>query len=153
MAPSATTHVQSQPPPQPTTNDKAPDLASLGDHVEETTFEQILEMDDEDPSREFSKGAETTFVKMESAIETKDLNEITQLGHFLKGSSATLGLTKVKEACEKIQNLGAGKDESGTVNEPNAAISLANIKKTLIETKDDYKDAVVRLKRFYGEKV
>ncbi|KKZ67389.1 osomolarity two-component system, phosphorelay intermediate protein YPD1, partial [[Emmonsia] crescens] len=85
--------------------------------------------------------------------ETQDLNEITKLGHFLKGSSATLGLTKVKEACEKIQNLGAGKDESGTVNEPNTAISLANIKKTLNETKGDYNDAVVRLKRFYGEKV
>ncbi|PGH31548.1 osomolarity two-component system, phosphorelay intermediate protein YPD1 [[Emmonsia] crescens] len=174
MAPSATTHVrdplpshiqqeqqqQREQPPQPI-NDKLPDLASLGDHIEETTFEQILEMDDDDPLREFSRGlvfgffdqAETTFVKMERAIETQDLNEITKLGHFLKGSSATLGLTKVKEACEKIQNFGAGKDESGTVNEPNTAISLANIKKTLNETKGDYNDAVVRLKRFYGEKV
>ncbi|OAX82845.1 hypothetical protein ACJ72_02806 [Emergomyces africanus] len=79
MAPSATTHVPQQPQPQQQqqpSNDKLPDLASLGDHVEETTFEQILEMDDEDPSREFSKGlvygffdqAETTFVKMESAM-------------------------------------------------------------------------------------
>ncbi|OJD17978.1 hypothetical protein ACJ73_08755, partial [Blastomyces percursus] len=83
----------------------------------------------------------------------KDLYKIYQLGHFLKGSSATLGLTKVKEACEKIQNLGAGKDESGTVNEPNKEISLGNIEKTLNETEKDYKDAVVRLKRFYGEKV
>ncbi|KKZ67306.1 osomolarity two-component system, phosphorelay intermediate protein YPD1 [[Emmonsia] crescens] len=78
MAPSATTHVEQQQreqPPQPI-NDKLPDLASLGDHIEETTFEQILEMDDDDPSREFSRGlvfgffdqAETTFVKMERAM-------------------------------------------------------------------------------------
>ncbi|KLJ08615.1 osomolarity two-component system, phosphorelay intermediate protein YPD1 [Blastomyces silverae] len=165
MPPSATTQVpqQQQPPQQPpqqTTTDKVPDLASLGDHIEETTFEQILEMD-EDFKREFSRDlvyrffeqAETTFSDMEDAIDEKDLYKIYQLGHFLKGSSASLGLSKVKEACEKIQNLGGGKDESGTVNEPNKDVSLANIKKTLNETKKDYKDAVVRLKRFYGEKV
>ena len=35
------------------------------------------------------------------------------LGHFLKGSSATPGLTKVKDSCEKIQHYGARKDEHG----------------------------------------
>ncbi|PGH09060.1 osomolarity two-component system, phosphorelay intermediate protein YPD1 [Blastomyces parvus] len=166
MTPSATAQVpqpKPQPPQQPPLqpiNDKANDLASLGDHIEETTFEQILEMD-EDFKREFSRDlvyrffeqAEGTFSDMEKAIAEKDLNKIYQLGHFLKGSSASLGLSKVKEACEKIQNLGAGKDESGTVNEPNEKVSLANIEKTLNETQKDYKDAVVRLKRFYGEKV
>ncbi|KAL2359049.1 hypothetical protein RJZ56_008118 [Blastomyces dermatitidis] len=165
MTPSATAQVPQQPqppqqPPQQTANDKVPDLASLGDHIEETTFEQILEMD-EDFKREFSRDlvygffeqAETTFSDMKKAIKEKDLYKIYQLGHFLKGSSATLGLTKVKEACEKIQNLGAGKDESGTVTEPNKEVSLKNIEKTLNETEKDYKDAVVRLKRFYGEKV
>ena len=35
--------------------------------------------------------------------EAKNLTELSHLGHFLKGSSATLGFTKVKDECEKIQ--------------------------------------------------
>lgn len=83
----------------------------------------------------------------------EDLKELSQLGHFLKGSSATLGLTKVKEACERIQHYGARKDETGTVNEPDAGVSLRNIKKTLAEVKDDYIDVETLLRRFYGEDV
>ncbi|EEH20856.1 hypothetical protein PABG_03087 [Paracoccidioides brasiliensis Pb03] len=143
-----------------TTDDSTPDLSTLGDHVEQTTFEQILEMDDDDASREFSKSivygffdqAETTFREMEDAISAKDIKEVTQLGHFLKGSSATLGLTKVKEACEKIQHIGAGIDDSGTVEEPDLNSSLTSIKKTLGDVKRDYNDVVTRFKKFYGEK-
>ncbi|KAK2796558.1 hypothetical protein FQN50_009503 [Emmonsiellopsis sp. PD_5] len=136
-------------------------LSVLGGCVDIITFEQILEMDDEDDDREFSRSivygffeqAEGTFLKMEKAITDQNLQELSSLGHFLKGSSATLGLTKVKEACEKIQHLGAGKDESGTVDEPNKATSLANIKTTLGGLKEDYNEVVRYLKRFYGEKV
>jgi len=34
----------------------------------------------------------------------QDLQELSSLGHFLKGSSATLGLTKVKDMCEEMQH-------------------------------------------------
>ncbi|EFR03932.1 hypothetical protein MGYG_06931 [Nannizzia gypsea CBS 118893] len=123
------------------------------------TFDQILDMDDEDPDREFSRSivygffeqAEATFVKMESAISAEDLAELSQLGHFLKGSSATLGLTKVKDACEKIQNYGQQKDESGNHPEPDKSRSLANIKKALADAKHDYYDVVNILKSFYGD--
>ena len=81
-----------------------------------------------------------------------DLHELSQLGHFLKGSSATLGLTKVKDACEKIQHYGARKDESGTVDEPDDSKSLENIKRTLVEVKDAYNEVVALLKRLYGER-
>ncbi|KAI1933380.1 Phosphorelay intermediate protein, partial [Ophidiomyces ophidiicola] len=80
-----------------------------------------------------------------------DFNEVSQLGHFLKGSSATLGLTKVKDACEKLQHFGARKDESGTVDEPDNAKSLASIKKTLTEVKEDYDEVAKLLKDFYGD--
>merc|ERR1712225_207877 len=50
-------------------------LPDLGDSIDAVTFEQILKMDD--------------------ALEEKDLATLSSLGHFLKGSSATLGLTKV----------------------------------------------------------
>ncbi|WEW60863.1 Phosphorelay intermediate protein [Emydomyces testavorans] len=130
------------------------------DLLDRTTFDQILEMDD-DNAREFSKGivygffdqAEATFVKMENAIVAQDLSEVSQLGHFLKGSSATLGLTKVKDACEKIQNFGARKDESGIVDEPDKAKSLSNIKKTLTEVKEDYNEVAKLLRDFYGDTI
>ena len=83
----------------------------------------------------------------------EDLKELSQLGHFLKGSSATLGLTKVKEACEKIQHYGARKDETGTVSEPDEKVSLGNIRKTLKDVKEDYTDVETMLRRFYGEDV
>lgn len=51
------------------------DLSIFDDKIDQNTFEQILEMDD-DSEREFSKGivygffeqAESTFTKMESAL-------------------------------------------------------------------------------------
>jgi len=114
---------------------------------------------DEEGDKDFSKSivygffdqAETTFEKMERAISSKDLRELSHLGHFLKGSSATLGLTKVKDACEKIQNFGARKDESGTADEPDDNQSLANIKLTLKRVKEDYKEVARILKRYYGD--
>lgn len=84
--------------------------------------------------------------------DAKDLKELSDLGHFLKGSSATLGLTKVKEACEKIQHFGAKKDETGQNTESNDSVSLQKIKTTLTQAKEDYNDVVTLLKQFYGEK-
>ena len=51
-------------------------LPDLGDSIDALTFEQILEMDDDEDEREFSKSivfgffeqAEQTFVKMEDAL-------------------------------------------------------------------------------------
>ncbi|KAI5278160.1 hypothetical protein KEM54_004777, partial [Ascosphaera aggregata] len=55
-------------------DDLTPDLSMFDDKIDQNTFEQILEMDD-DSEREFSKGivygffeqAESTFKKMETA--------------------------------------------------------------------------------------
>ena len=38
--------------------------------------------------------------------EKKDLTQLSHLGHFLKGSSAALGVNKVRTVCEKIQHYG-----------------------------------------------
>lgn len=83
--------------------------------------------------------------------DDKKLAELSSLGHFLKGSSATLGLNKVKEACEKIQHYGAGKDETGSVAEPDESASLKNIEATLKEAKEDYGEVEGFLRKFYGE--
>ena len=73
------------------------------------------------------------------------------MGHFLKGSSATLGLTKVKDSCEKIQHFGARMDETGTREEPNDDTSLQKCKKTIQEAKDQFQMAEAALKRFYHD--
>ncbi|KAJ1937909.1 Phosphorelay intermediate protein, partial [Linderina macrospora] len=61
-------------------------------------FDQLISMDDEED--EFSKQivynyfeqAETTFSNMEKAIKARDLARLSELGHFLKGSSASIGI-------------------------------------------------------------
>lgn len=124
------------------------------------TFEQILEMDDdEEDEREFSKSivygffeqAEQTFKKMELSLAKGDLDTLSSLGHFLKGSSATLGLTKVKDSCEKIQHYGAHKDESGTGDELDDAICLKRVKEILAEVKVEYAEVEKKLKAFYHD--
>jgi osomolarity two-component system, phosphorelay intermediate protein YPD1 len=80
-----------------------------------------------------------------------DLKELSQLGHFLKGSSAALGLCKIKNACEKIQNLGEGKSESGLKESSDKAYALAQIQSTLKDLKTDYSEVKSQLLKFYGE--
>jgi len=129
------------------------------DLIDAATFEQILEMDDDEEEREFSKSivydfftqAESTFQKMDQYLEKKDLDQLSALGHFLKGSSATLGLTKVKDSCEKIQNFGAHKDETGTTAEPDDEKSLKLCKATIEQAKTEFKEVEAALKRFYRD--
>jgi len=130
----------------------------LGDSIDAVTFEQILEMDDDEDEREFSRSivfgffeqAEQTFEKIEVALEQKDLATISSLGHFLKGSSATLGLTKVKDSCEKLQHYGQKKDAAGAIDEPDEELCLSRIKDTLVTVKEDYAEVEKVLKKFYA---
>lgn len=83
--------------------------------------------------------------------KSKDLPQLSSLGHFLKGSSATLGLNKVKDACEKIQHFGAFKDETGTTDVRDEEKCLASIEDTLVDVKKDYAAAEKVLKKFYKD--
>ena len=82
----------------------------------------------------------------------KDLQKLAADGHFLKGSSATLGLTKVQECCEKIQHYGNGKNEAG---DPDAHSSdterLANIKKEVALARREYAIVEAKLRKFFNE--
>ncbi|KAH8687852.1 signal transduction histidine kinase [Tricladium varicosporioides] len=132
-------------------------LPDLGDNIDAVTFEQILEMDDDEDDRDFSKSivigffeqAEQTFMKMDKALKEKDLELLSNLGHFLKGSSATLGLTKVKDSCEKIQHYGLKKDEAGTTLVDDDELCLSRIKDTLATVKEEYAEVEKVLRRFY----
>ena len=80
----------------------------------------------------------------------RDLRSLSTLGHFLKGSSAAIGLIKLKASCEKIQNYGNKLDENGndSISDDEA---LRKIEDVLAIAKRDFRDAEVWLKQFYGE--
>ncbi|KAG6018836.1 hypothetical protein E4U41_003546 [Claviceps citrina] len=135
------------------------DKASMfGDGIDATTFDQILEMDDPDDN-EFSQSivfgffsqAEETFTKMDTAIEDKNLDQLSELGHFLKGSSATLGMTKVRDGCEKIQRYGKNENLDGS-DQPDSDLCLQRIIDALKIVKEDYKDVERKLKKYYNKK-
>lgn len=101
---------------------------------------EIISMDEDDP--DFSKGliiqfidqANTTFDEMQHQLNTtKDLKELDNLGHFLKGSSAALGLQRIAWVCERIQNLGRKSEKSF----PDKAEVLSNLPSTVnVDEKD-----------------
>ncbi|KAL8825998.1 MAG: hypothetical protein Q9191_004068 [Dirinaria sp. TL-2023a] len=131
----------------------------FGDIVDTNTFEQILEMDEDEEEREFSRSivygffeqVEVTFKQMDGCLEERDLAQLSSQGHFLKGSSATLGLTKIKDSCEKIQHYGARKDESGSPSNLSEEECLRRIRAILKDVKEEYKDAERVLRRFYHD--
>ncbi|KAI9735728.1 MAG: hypothetical protein M1818_006336 [Claussenomyces sp. TS43310] len=133
-------------------------LGDLGESIDVLTFEQILEMDDDEDDREFSRSivfgffeqAEQTFTKMDDALAAEDLSTLSSLGHFLKGSSATLGLIKVRDSCEKIQHYGQKRDAAGTAEEPDVNKCLSLIKDTLKTVKVEYDEVEKVLKKFFN---
>ena len=77
----------------------------------------------------------------------KDLIRLSSLGHFLKGSSAALGIIKVQAICEKIQHYGHCHDEDQQPIDKDDA--LKRIKQLLKECKKDYVVAKAWLVQLY----
>jgi osomolarity two-component system phosphorelay intermediate protein YPD1 len=132
------------------------EMPRFGDHVDDATFNQILEMDDSEEDRDFSKPlvdgffeqAEETFAKIEVALKAKSLDELSSLGHFLKGSSATLGFNKIKDSCQVIQQYGHRLTVDGT-NEPDDAVCLEKIAEALEKVKGDTKTLKAQMAEFF----
>lgn len=138
------------------TENKDEDLESLfGDNIDMITFEQILEMDEPD-DHEFSSSivfgffdqAEETFDKIEQSLDEGDLPTLSSLGHFLKGSSATLGLAKVRDGCEKIQRYGKNENVDGSP-EDDDAVCLKRIREAFETVKKDYTEVETALRKYY----
>ncbi|KAL7921543.1 histidine phosphotransferase HPT1 [Trichoderma austrokoningii] len=131
--------------------------ALFGENIDLTTFKQILEMD-EPGDNEFSSSivfgffdqAEETFASMDTALDAEDLEKLSELGHFLKGSSATLGLVKVRDGCEKIQRYGKQENLDGSP-EDDVKVCLEQIKKALTAVKSDYEEVETGLRNFYKD--
>ncbi|CEH16761.1 histidine phosphotransferase hpt1p [Ceraceosorus bombacis] len=119
-------------------------------------FSQLLEMDDDEDDREFSREivwnyfdqAAATFVKMDKALEEKSLLELSTLGHFLKGSSAAVGVSKVRDSCENMQHYGKQVEPDGAT-EITEEVALEKLTATLKEVKVQYKEAEEALRAFY----
>lgn len=74
------------------------------------SFGPILAMDESDPSREFSKAlvwawcdqAEMAIEEMEHYLSSGEIARLADKAHYLKGSSASLGLLQVSATCQSI---------------------------------------------------
>lgn len=130
-------------------------LPDFGDDIDNETFGQVYAMDEDDDHEfsleivtEFFEQADDTFTKMDAALDEEDLEELSNLGHYLKGSSATLGLVKVKDSCEKIQRYGKMEELDGSP-QPDEQLCLNRIKKAIEQVKVEYKRVERTLKEFY----
>ena len=79
----------------------------------------------------------------------KNLAELSSLGHFLKGSSAALGVAKVQASCERMQHYGQQRDEEATKLADDEALN--RIGTLLGQVKKEYGDAEKWLKNWYKE--
>jgi osomolarity two-component system phosphorelay intermediate protein YPD1 len=127
------------------------------DGIDMAAFGQILEMDDPGEN-EFSTSilvgffeqAQQTLKDMDEALVEKDLATLSSQGHFLKGSSATLGLIKIRDGCEKIQCYGKNENPDGNP-EPDDKVCLEHIADAIENVKRDYDAAETALKTFLEE--
>lgn len=144
--------------PSNLTHDDTEEQSDNGPLVDMETFGQLLEMDD-DEEHSFSKSltwdyfdqAVTTFKEMDAAVLGSDLITLSRKGHFLKGSSAALGLNRVKASCEKMQHYGNKKraNGEGTLSEFEA---MERCKSLLSQLKEEQKLSKAWLERFYAER-
>ncbi|KAJ7714212.1 histidine-phosphotransfer domain, HPT domain-containing protein [Mycena metata] len=145
-------------PPAPADSESVPDPPAKAEACQRRYLHQILELD-EDGTYDFSKEmvaayfsqATTTFGDMDKAMADKKLPELSALGHFLKGSSAALGISKVQAACEKMQHYGELRDEAAD-KDLKADEALSKISALLVEVKAEYADAERWLKKWYEDK-
>jgi len=134
----------------------APSNIDQGDDiVEREIFDQLLEMDDDD-DREFSKSLVDnyrsqfveTFTILQEALKAGDLRELYLKGHYLKGSSAALGLRKIRKTCEHIQNAG---EKLGADREPlSEQEALKRCEVLLVQLKAQNDEADLWLKNYFA---
>ncbi|KAK4122925.1 histidine-phosphotransfer domain, HPT domain-containing protein [Parathielavia appendiculata] len=134
------------------------DMPEFGDDVDNELFSQILEMDESEEDRDFSaplvlnffEQAEETFAKMQEALNAKNLESLSSLGHFLKGSSATLGFNKIRDGCQIIQQYGHQLNVDGTP-ETDPAVCLKRIAEALSTVQADTAKLEKVMKKFFSQ--
>lgn len=87
---------------------------SYNDHevVDDNIFSQLLDMDDDNGSFEFTRMILTDFFQQmdesmdlfERYMSQQNYDEVGKLGHKLKGSAGQVGANRVKLICDDIQH-------------------------------------------------
>ncbi|AEO71648.1 1a01fb81-4ad7-452b-8be1-71967b0f38c4 [Thermothielavioides terrestris] len=139
-------------------NQESDTMPDFGEHVDDAIFSQILEMDENETDREFSaplvfgffEQAKETFEDMQRAAEEHNLDKLSSLGHFLKGSSATLGFNKIRDSCQVIQQYGHKLNVDGT-SEPDEAVCLKKIEEALKTVRVDTADLEKIMRKFFHQ--
>ena len=78
----------------------------------------------------------------------KDLCQLSSLGHFLQGSSAALGMSKVQLSCEYIQHYDQLNDSVATLTEAEAIVKIT---KSLARAREEYQEAKSWLESYYAK--
>lgn len=126
------------------------------DSIDWDIFNELVLMDDDEPG--FSKSLIQTFIEQATQTFTQiseelahakpDLNKLSQYGHFLKGSAASLGMFKIQEQCERIQNYGLQKDFDDAIVDGQWT---AGIQQALERAREEFVKAREELGGFYNE--
>jgi len=142
-------------PPQSPVEEKKESEPEESKIIDMEIFQQILDLDEEDDSsfseemvKDYRDQAAATFKDMEAAIAKRDCAELSSLGHFLKGSSAALGVVKVQKSCEFIQNYGHLRDEKAG-GDLTCEDALSRISDVLEKAKEEFKEAEAWLEDWY----
>lgn len=77
----------------------------------------------------------------------RSLPDLSSLGHFLKGSSAALGVARVQASCTRIQHLGTNDARA------DPADALAEIARVLARVKREYAAAERWLRAWFERNV
>jgi HPt (histidine-containing phosphotransfer) domain-containing protein len=78
-----------------------------------------------------------------------DFDVLSNKGHFLKGSSSTLGFTKIEESCKIIQQYGKHQDIDGNP-QLDDKVCLEKITTAIKALKADSAQLEVKMKAFYN---
>lgn len=75
---------------------------------------------------------------------------MSRLGHFLKGSSAALGLVKITGSCQRLQRFSEFKDAEGiaTITDEEAKNLIQVL---LVQMQEEYQEAQTYLTSLYEE--
>ncbi|SCU96296.1 LAME_0F15764g1_1 [Lachancea meyersii CBS 8951] len=120
------------------------------------TLNEIVSMDEDSP--DFSKNlviqyfdqAATTFQQIQQELDGRcELEQLASLGHFLRGSSAALGLQRIAWACERIQNLGRRREGSNQGQDLPDSHYAGLIKENLFFARTEFSAAKAELSAFY----
>jgi osomolarity two-component system phosphorelay intermediate protein YPD1 len=101
-----------------------------------------------DGSQSKIAGSGTNDGSLSTCRAKQDLKELSALGHFLKGSSATLGFTKIRDSCQVIQQYGNGLNMDGT-REPSQDVCLKKITEAIKTAKHDTTDLEEMMNKFF----